>query len=32
MAPDQVERVVDDVLLPIAAPTSHDRRQEPATV
>jgi AcrR family transcriptional regulator len=32
MAPDQVERVVDDVLLPVAAPTSHDRRQEPATV
>jgi AcrR family transcriptional regulator len=32
MAPEQVERVVDDVLLPIAAPTSHDRCQEPATV
>jgi AcrR family transcriptional regulator len=32
MTPDQVERVVDDVLLPIAAPTAHAVRQEPAAV
>ena len=30
MASDEVERVVDDVLVPIAAPTSDLR--EPATV
>ena len=32
MTPDQVELVVDDVLLPIAVPASHDVRQEPARV
>jgi hypothetical protein len=32
MTPDQVERVVDDVLLPIVAPASHARRQEHASV
>jgi AcrR family transcriptional regulator len=32
MTPDQVERVVDDVLLPIGAPASHALRQEPAPV
>jgi AcrR family transcriptional regulator len=31
MTPDQVERVVDDVLMPIAAP-AHTMRQEPAPV
>jgi AcrR family transcriptional regulator len=32
MTPDQVELVVDDVLLPIAMPTSAGVRQEPAAV
>jgi AcrR family transcriptional regulator len=32
MTPEQVERVVDEVLLPIAAPTSRAVRQEPAPV
>ena len=32
MTPAQVELVVDDVLLPIAAPVSQTRRREPASV
>jgi AcrR family transcriptional regulator len=32
MAPDQVERVVDDVLLPIAVPAPHAVGQQPARV
>jgi hypothetical protein len=32
MTADQVELVVDDVLLPIAAPASDPARQEPARV
>ena len=32
MTADQVERVVDDVLLPITVPASPGLRQEPARV